>query len=359
MPTVSKTGSIFVAWLLIGGLLLAGSAAIGAGNGTILGGPGYVMGPEMTDKTPADLTIPAKVRFGPFHRAVSSGPQSFTMSWASTPGLAVVQISGCYDLATLSHNGKIIWSSAPGNGNRGDSVNTYVANYNHMTLTLNGGCIGANVYVTIQPVAQLCPECGDMAGRDITIVGGFMNQYNYYMPADHPAVGSGPIEGDVPSDHDWWDDKYFRFKNMVELPTWSTPWPPLPPIDNPHHWIECDPEDPSCFYSIRFKQTFYAPLDDTYQFEVGPFGETWIYIDDVLVYDSDWGDIYGEVTLTKGFHSIDIYHSYRGPVCDECEQQFYFSFVPNVHADADADEYFHVTLWGDDVGEEYCFLNIW
>lgn len=98
---------------------------------------------------------------------------------------------------------------------------------------------------------------------------------------------------------------------------------------------------------------------------MGPFGDTWVLIDGQLVYDSDnaglgkRGNAYGEVEIEKGFHRLDIYHAYRDNACDPVQSQFAFNFVPNIHDDVDDDEYFHVELYGDDPGEEFCFLNSW
>jgi len=321
---------------------------------------------EMTDKPAYYWDAPAKVRFGPFAR-YTGGPHTFGMDWSSPPGLVSVQISGCYDLATIVLNGKIIFNSVGGQGNRYDSVQGLVKNFNHMTLTLQGGCLAANAYVTIQPVMQLCPECGDMAGKDITIVGGYLTGYWYYMPADHPDTGTGPIAGDTPADHDWWNDRYFVEKSLWDIPEWCNLPPPPEPPTPPPHW-ECDPigggED-ACAYSVLFKQKIYAPLDDVYTLEVSPYGDTWVYIDGELVFDSDWatygarGIAYGEFQLEKGFHDLRIFHSNRDNNCEDCEMQFAFNFVPNVHADAEDPDYFNVDIWGDDEWEDDCFLNIW
>lgn len=232
MPKPNKIASLAVAWVLVGGLLLAGSATIGQGSGTILDGPGMVLTPDMTDKPSTDPTAPTKVRFGPFTRTYKH-VDNFGMDWSSQSGLARILISGCYDKAQLVLNGKIIFDSFPGQGNRNDQVNVYIKDLNHMTLKLQGGCLAANVYVTVMPVIQLCPDCGDMASRDITVVGGFLTGYYYYMPTDHPDVGTGPISGDVPGDHDWWDDKYFSSKGLWDVPKWSTLPPPLPPVTPP------------------------------------------------------------------------------------------------------------------------------
>lgn len=423
MPKPKQYGSILVAWLLVSSLLVIGSATIGNGPGTIYYGQGQVMTSDMTDKPAYYWDAPAKVRFGPFAR-YTGGPQTFGMDWSSPPGLVNVQISGCYDLATIVLNGKIIFNSVGGQGNRGDSVEGLVKYYNHMTLTLQGGCLAANAYITIQPVVQLCPECGDMAGKDITIVGGYYTGYYYDIPADHPDMGIGPIDGDTPYDHDWWDDKYFSYKQLDEIPqtgSWCNPgfgpgWFPTGwgddgceggdcPPGRTDHWEECDDcegdcadgadcnegcvcvdgecsgdcgnpcadngdcasgcacddgtcVEADCYYAVQWKQKFYAPLDDTYQFEVSPYGDSWVYIDGELVFDSDWGTNYGEVTLTKGFHDIRIFHAYRGP-CDDCTSQFNFGFAPNIHADAEDTDYFNVDIWGDDEWEDECFLNIW
>ena len=130
----------------------------------------------------------------------------------------------------------------------------------------------------------------------------------FNLPADHPEMEldiAGLYPGDLPGNHDWWDEPYFVRRELDSNLEFGSDWWPV---------NEGLPGDPQ-YFAVHWFAHLYIPADEVVYFELGSDDDSWAYIDGEMV--ADLGGIHGVETtvfayaMEAGVHTLDLYMAER------------------------------------------------
>lgn len=137
---------------------------------------------------------------------------------------------------------------------------------------------------------------------------GFFGMY-YNLPDGHPDVnlraGKNTKESKKPGSVDWYDEKYFsmnRIDPQLNFPSFF----PL------NEGLRGDPN----LFAVAWRAMVFVPENGNYEYSVTSDDDSWVYIDEKLV--TDLGGLHeaktlkNSLTLTKGYHKVEIYYADRG-----------------------------------------------
>ncbi len=151
-------------------------------------------------------------------------------------------------------------------------------------------------------------------------VEGYLGDY-YNLPFDHPEVEAnvenGVFVGDVPGNHDWWDDPYFVFSRYDLNLEFGAPWWP---VDT---GMTGDPQ----YFAVHWGAWVVVDSAAPFYFEMGSDDDSWLYINGEM--KADLGGIHGmaattyEAVLDEGFYTFDLWFAERHTV----DSGFYFRFT--------------------------------
>lgn len=127
---------------------------------------------------------------------------------------------------------------------------------------------------------------------------------------------------------DWWNAAYQvgqRTDSDADLQTnFSSSW--FPAIVNTG--LTGDPQH----FAVHWTGQFYVDTDKTYTYSMGSDDDSWLFIDDLLILDL--GGIHAvtytsyTVSLTQGWHDIDIFFAERHEVQSGFQLNFFSDLVP-------------------------------
>jgi fibro-slime domain-containing protein len=171
--------------------------------------------------------------------------------------------------------------------------------------------------------------------------------YYYNLPSTHPdmqrhitKLDQGYVEdvlsGPMPTltaygntkveQWDWWDPAYLTFSRLdsdVDLQSnFSPSWFPI---------ASSLPGDPYHF-AVHWEGQFYVDEDKSYTYSMGSDDDSWLFIDDELVLDL--GGVHAltyanyTVSLTKGYHDIDVFFAERHTVQSGFQLNFFSDLEP-------------------------------
>lgn len=185
----------------------------------------------------------------------------------------------------------------------------------HVTLTVtdNEGLIAEDVCIVTVIEAPNIPPCINIT------VNGFIGHY-YNLPSDHQDVEgpvTGIIQGDLPSNHDWYDEAYYSFSSIDTELIFNSGFFP---VDD---GLDGDPY----YFATHWEAQIDISESGLYEYEIGSDDDSWLFIDDVLITDLGGTHSFSisthEVNLTKGTHKIDIYFAER----HKTQSGFHFDFI--------------------------------
>lgn len=136
---------------------------------------------------------------------------------------------------------------------------------------------------------------------------GYFAEY-YNLPADHPEVEDGaadPPPGDLPWNHDWYDEQYLAYTVVEPGLDFGTDWWPVD---------EGLPGDPQ-YFAVRWEAVLEVDADTTATFELGSDDDSWALIDGEVV--ADLAGLHAvetdtfTLTLAAGQHQLELYMAER------------------------------------------------
>lgn len=177
--------------------------------------------------------------------------------------------------------------------------------------------------------------------------GAGLTGYYYNLPNTHPDMqrwitnpDPGYVEttltGNMPtltaygaskvSQWDWWDPMYFNFSRIDSDDDLRNNFASL--------WFPTTnglPGDPYHF-AVHWTGSFYVSEDKDYTYKMGSDDDSWLFIDKALILDL--GGVHAltfdsyTVTLTQGWHDIDIFFAERHTVESGFQLNFFSDLVP-------------------------------
>jgi len=144
-------------------------------------------------------------------------------------------------------------------------------------------------------------------------------------------TGATPTEIPSSTDYnqfDWWDPSYFAFTRLdsdADLQgNFASSWWSVTGYPGQY-----EPQ----YFSVHWQGQFYVDQDKSYTYSMGSDDDSWLFIDNQLILDL--GGVHGmtyinyTVSLTKGFHDIDIFFAERHRVQSGFQLNFFSDLVPD------------------------------
>ena len=180
---------------------------------------------------------------------------------------------------------------------------------------------------------------GFISNANATLLGTYYN-----LSSNHPDMevwngGAGMVEsilsGSSPTltasanynQFDWWDSQYQVFQREdsdADLQSnFSSSWFPTNTglLGDPYH------------FAVHWEGQFYVANDQDYTYSMGSDDDSWLFIDNQLILDL--GGVHGmswaeyTMSLTEGYHDIDIFFAERHTVQSGFQLNFFSDLEPS------------------------------